>query len=194
MLTNRRQHRPRILHRRPPAPRQHAEPQHRDELEPQQKHPPAAGAVGEPAGADGGDAGEEVGRHAHELGLVGRVAHALDDGRQEEREGVDGREARQEDEHEDVDLPVGQGLPHVLQVEVVGEVAPVRGEAALDFVAFLWGEEGGAGGGGCGRVSFGGTATVGGMVKVMKWKERAGELTWRGSRRWPSRQRRIPGC
>lgn len=141
---NRREHGARVLDRRVAARGQQREPRDRDDLEPQQEHPPLLGAVGVPAGADGGGAGEDVGRHAQQLRVVGRVAHALDDGGQEEREGVDGREPGHEDEHENIDLPVRQGLPDVLDVEVLGEVAVVDGEAALDFVVLLVGEEAGS--------------------------------------------------
>ena len=80
------------------------------------------------------------------MGFVGRVAHIFDNGREEEGEGVDGTEAGHADEHEDVDFPVGEGLADVFEVKVVGEVAVVGEEAALDFGALFFGEEARAGG------------------------------------------------
>lgn len=41
----------------------------------------------------------------------------------------------------DIHFPVTEGLVNVFDVEVIGEVAMVRLKAALDFGAFLVGEE-----------------------------------------------------
>lgn len=62
---------------------------------------------------------------------------ALDDGGQEKSKAVDWAKASHANEHEDVDLPVPNSLPYVLQVEVVGEVAVVFVQAPFDFIAFL---------------------------------------------------------
>lgn len=57
-------------------------------------HEDAAGGetVGQVAGGEAADAGDDVGRDSHELGLVVGVAEVADDGGEEEGEGVDGGE------------------------------------------------------------------------------------------------------
>lgn len=112
-----------------------------NELEAQQENTPLAHSVREIARRDGEYAGEDVGRHAHELRVVGGVTHVLDDGGQEQGEGVDGAETGHADEAVDVDLPVLDGLPDVLHVEFVGEVAVVDAQTAFDLIALFGGEE-----------------------------------------------------
>lgn len=67
---------------------------------------------------------------------------ALDNGRKEESKAVDRAEAGHADEHEDVYLPVADGLPNVLHVEVVGQMAVVFLEAAFNFITLLGCQEG----------------------------------------------------
>lgn len=135
--TNSREHKTSILHGGIARRSQQREAQDSDELEAQQEDAAAAEAVREPAGADGEGAGADVRRDAHQLGLVGRVPHVLDDRGREQRERVDRAEPRHADQHVHVDLPVPDRLPHVLDVEVVREVAVVGAQAPLDFRALL---------------------------------------------------------
>ncbi len=73
--------------------------------------------------------------------MVGRIAHVLDDGRQEKRERIDGAEPGDTDQHVDVYLPVSERLEYVTVCECVGQVAVVGGEAALNFITLGGGEE-----------------------------------------------------
>lgn len=73
--------------------------------------------------------------------VVCGVAHVFDDRGEEECEGVNGAKAGHANEHVDIHFPVTEGLVNVFDVEVIGEVAMVRLKAALDFGAFLVGEE-----------------------------------------------------
>jgi hypothetical protein len=123
--TDSRKNRTGILHAGGAGGSEHGEARDSDELEGHEEHTSFADAVGVPRRGDGEEAGADVGRDAHELGFVGRVAHVFDDGGQEQGEGVDGAEAGHADEHEDVDFPVGERLVDVFHVEVVGEVARV---------------------------------------------------------------------
>lgn len=75
------------------------------------------------------------------MGLVGGVSHVLDDGGEEEGEGVDGAETSHADQHVDVDFPVLDGLPDIFHVEVVGETAVVGGKTTHDFNAFWLAEK-----------------------------------------------------
>jgi len=141
---NSRQHRTRILYTWPPRRSKHSKARNSHDLEAHQEDTPFLHAISIPARSNGEEARADVWRDGHELRVVGSVTHVLDDRREEQGEGVDGAEARHADQHEDVYLPVCEGLVDVFHVEVVGEVAVVCVEAALDFCAFFWGEEAGA--------------------------------------------------
>ena len=66
------------------------------------------------------DQARSVRAHTHELGIIGRVTHVLDDRRKEKRERVNRAEASHANKHVNIDFPVLDGLPHVFNVEVVG--------------------------------------------------------------------------
>jgi hypothetical protein len=125
IYTNRSKHRTRILHARLLRRNQHRETRDGNDLESHKKNATLAHAISVPTRRDGEKTRANVWRDGHELCVVGRVAHVLDDGGEKESEGVDGAEAGQADEHKDVDLPVFDSLPYVLHVEVVGEVAAI---------------------------------------------------------------------
>jgi len=130
-----------VLHNRVAGRQQHGEADNRDGLEAQHEEATLPHLVGDVAGDDGEDAGHDVRRHAHQLRLVAAVAHALDDGGQEQRDRVERRVDADRDHHVDVDLPVAQSRPHVLDVKVVGERVAVVLEATLDLGALGLGEE-----------------------------------------------------
>ena len=67
--------------------------------------------------------------------------YSLDDGWQEQGKAVDRTEASHADEHEDVDLPVFDGLPDVFGIKVIREVPVILIETALDFLALFCGQE-----------------------------------------------------
>ncbi|GJD04251.1 hypothetical protein ColKHC_13076 [Colletotrichum higginsianum] len=103
-----------------------------------------AGAVRDDADGDGQGGGDGVGGHGEQLGLGAGVAHAAQDGGQEEREGVQGHEAAHVDGHVAVRLPVLEGGVDVALVKVLGGAALLAGdEAALDADAVVRGEEAG---------------------------------------------------
>jgi hypothetical protein len=143
---NRGEHRASILNPRFAARRKHRKPRNGNDLEREQEDAALAHAISVPRCGDSEEACAHVRRDGHELRFVGGVAHVFDNRGQEEAEAVNGAEASHADEHEDVDFPVGERLVDVFHVEVVGEVAAVGFEAALDFGAFGGREEAGAGG------------------------------------------------
>jgi hypothetical protein len=67
---------------------------------------------------------------------VGSI-NVLDDGRQEQSEAVDWAKASHADEHEDVYLPVLDGLPNILRVKVIRQVAVIFCKTAFDLLAFF---------------------------------------------------------
>jgi hypothetical protein len=138
---NRSEYRPRILHARSPTSRQQREAQNRDELKAHKEHTALPHPIGHPARRDGEEACTHVWRNGHELSVVGGVAHVFDNRREEEGEGVDRAEAGHADEHMDVYLPVAEGLPDVLHVEVIRQMAVIDLETVLDLCAFFVGEE-----------------------------------------------------
>jgi hypothetical protein len=140
--TNRRKNCARILNTWFPRRREHRKSRDCNDLEDKQENAALAQAIRVPGSCDGEEACAHVGRDGHELRVVGCIAHVLDDGGKEQGERVNGAEAGHADEHEDVDFPVGEGLVDVFHVEVIGQMAAVGVQAALDFGAFGGGEEG----------------------------------------------------
>ena len=93
-----------------------------------------AGLVGDVTDGDGQDGGGGVGWHREELGPRGRVAQIADDGRQEEREGVQRPVGAHVDDGRQPGLPVLDGGPEVGQLEllVLGAGLLVHLESADD--------------------------------------------------------------
>lgn len=54
-----------------------------------------------------------------------RESHALDNGREEEREAVNWAKPSHADEHEDINFPVANGLPNIFHIEIVGQMTVV---------------------------------------------------------------------
>lgn len=136
------QHSTGVLHRGLTATCQEGEAGDGNDLGAEEEGAALAILVGGIVQSDGEDSGTDIWGDGHELGVVGRIAHAFDDGRQEECEGVDGTETADTDDHVDVDLPVGYGLPDVLDVEVcVCDVACVSTKTSGNFVLFHWSEK-----------------------------------------------------
>ena len=73
--------------------------------------------------------------------VVCRVSHILDNRRKEKCEAVYRAKPGHANEHVDINLPVFDGLPDILRVEVVGEMAGVGLEATFYFFALFWGEK-----------------------------------------------------
>jgi hypothetical protein len=85
-----------------------------------------------------------VGRHGHELRAVVRVAEALDDGRQEQREGVERSEDAEGNETEDPNLPILQGIKDIAPLELVCERASIFFEPTADFFLLIRLQESGS--------------------------------------------------
>lgn len=89
------------------------------------------------ATADSEEAGNDVGRDGHELGLLVGVAETGDNGGQEDGDGVERGVNANGDQHVDVDLPVLEGILHELHLKPVGQDGAVFLEAAENLLAVL---------------------------------------------------------
>lgn len=125
-----------ILHRRFAATDEHGKSSDRDQLEPHHEEASLFGLVGGVARADGEETGDDVRGNRHQLGTFVGVAHVLDDGGEEERDGVERSVDSDRDEHVHIYLPVLECLEEVFEIEVVGEPGSVIFESALDFHPF----------------------------------------------------------
>lgn len=97
--------------------------------------------VGEESSTDGEAAGNDVRRDGHQLRLLVGVTHVLDDGWEEERDGVKWSVDTDGDEHVNVDLPVLESVHGVLQIEFICQGAAIRLEATLNFDFLFWSKE-----------------------------------------------------
>jgi len=104
-----------------------------------------AGPVGDVTDGDGQDGGGGVGGHGEELGARGGVAQVVDDGGQEEGEGVQRPVGAHVDDGGEPGLPVLDGGPEIGQLErlVLGAGLLVHLEPADDAGPVDVGEEGG---------------------------------------------------
>lgn len=109
-------------------------------------------SVGIHTDANSNNCGQSVGWYAEKLvldnGLLVGEGHVLDDGRQENAERVQGHQGSHVDEHAAVGLPVGDGLPEVLHLElfILGRRLLVGSESIDDASSFLFGDKLGIGG------------------------------------------------
>lgn len=94
-------------------------------------------AVGEVTASDGAKTGNNVGGDGHELRLLVGVAHVLDDGRKEERDGVERGVDADGDQHVDPDLPVLESMEKVLDVVLISKRGAVLLQTAGDLDALI---------------------------------------------------------
>ena len=125
-----------ILHPRLATADEHGESSDREELEAHHEDTSLLCLVGGVARADGEDTGDDVRRHGHQLGVPVGVAHVLDDGGEEECDGVEGSVDSDCDEHVHIDLPVLKCLEEVFEIKLIGKRRAVVLESALDFHTF----------------------------------------------------------
>jgi hypothetical protein len=125
-----------VLHCRLATADEHGKSNDREELEPHHKDASLFCPVGGVARADGEKTGDDVRGNRHQLGSFVAVAHVLDDGGEEERDGVEGSIDSDRDEHVHIDLPVLECLEEIFEIELVGEPGSVVFESALDFHPF----------------------------------------------------------
>jgi len=81
----------------------------------------SAESVGEVSTSDAAEAGNDVRRDTHELGLLVAVAESLNDGGQEKGETVERGVNADGDEHVHPDLPVGHSVFEVLVAILIGK-------------------------------------------------------------------------
>jgi len=94
---NSRQHRTRILHTGPSRRSKHSKARDSHDLKAHQEDTAFLHAISIPARSNGKETRADVWRDGHELRVVGSITHVLDDGWEEQGEGVDGTEARHAD-------------------------------------------------------------------------------------------------
>lgn len=90
---------------------------------------------------DGEQAGDDIGRDGHELSHLVGVAETLDNGGQEDGDGVERGVDADGDDHVDPDLPVLEGITEELPLELIRENGSVLFEAADDLLALSVAEE-----------------------------------------------------
>lgn len=119
----------------------HSESYDGDDLEGQHEDTTLAHLIGKETSSDGENTSYNVDRYGHQLTLFVCVAHVLDDGRQEQRDGVQRRVDTDGDQHVHVDLPILECVEGVFHVELVSERAAVGLETTLYFGALFLCEE-----------------------------------------------------
>lgn len=110
-----------VLHRRLGTANEHCKSSNSDELKPHHEDASLFCLVRGVAHTDGEETGDDVGRNGHQLGMLVGVSHVLDDGWEEEGDGVQGGVYSNRDEHVNIDFPVLERLKDVFEIELVGE-------------------------------------------------------------------------
>lgn len=94
---------------------------------------------------DGGQRRTRIRRHREELRPRADVAHAAQDGGEEEGEGIQRHQAAHVDDHVPIRLPILGGSPDISLVKVFsGSTLTVHDETALNADAILGGQETGS--------------------------------------------------
>lgn len=136
-----------VLHARLGRRHQHDETGNANQGNGDVENGPLLDFVGPEACRDGGDSGGRIWWHAEQLipddGSLAGKAHVLDDGRQEQTEGVQRHEGAHVHEHAGVRLPVLDGRPEILHLEgfVLGRALLVLLESIQHTHAIIWGQE-----------------------------------------------------
>jgi len=94
-----------------------------NQLEPENIHSSLPRSIGSVAPCNRADASDNIRRYTHKLSCIVRIFHILDDGWDEQGEGIDWAKNSNGDEHVHPDLPVSQSLKEVFQMEVIAKVA-----------------------------------------------------------------------
>jgi hypothetical protein len=97
--------------------------------------------VGSETSTDSEETGYDVGRDSHELSNLGGVSKTLDNGRKENRDGVERGVDADGDEHVNPDLPVFESILGELDVEGIREDGTIFFKAANDLLALRVVEE-----------------------------------------------------
>jgi hypothetical protein len=97
--------------------------------------------ISNPSTTDGKQASHNIGRDSHKLSYLSRVSQIPNNGGEEDGDRVQRRVDTDGDEHVDVDLPILEGVPHELRVELVGEHRSILFEAADNLLLFVTVEE-----------------------------------------------------
>lgn len=119
---------------------QHHEAGNSDECESHDEWASLSNFVRSQTSTDGTEASKSVDWDSHQLGLVCGVAELVDDGGEEERDGVERREAADGDKHGDPDLPISERLDGIFEVKIVREAAIIK-HSSLNFCLFFGREE-----------------------------------------------------
>lgn len=97
--------------------------------------------IGDDTTSDAESTGNDVRRNGHKLSALIGVSERLDNGRKEERVGVERSVDTNGDNTVDPDLPVLDGIPEVLEVKLIGKGAAILLKAADNLVLLLRGKE-----------------------------------------------------
>lgn len=97
--------------------------------------------VGDETTTDGEQAGDDIRRDSHELSDLIGVAHTLDNGGEEDGDGVERGVDADGDDHVNPDLPVTEGILHELPIKGIREDRAVLFETAENLLALVISEE-----------------------------------------------------